>query len=224
MVSPRFCPWSFTLHYVHHFSQYSHFLLFPKQSSLCRWHLTLPLLPSNSLWLQHRSPSKCCRSNFVLDCHKCSYSELFSKTEFLLIGLSKQLAKINNSWLCLKPRLHIQWTPHVFWPDLICLKIIAITIFVSFTVSVHNLTTKQLLPSPLKAAISSHITAILRSLHWPKITALNTSCFHLRTKFSQPPTFISAWPCHSSASSQYLLFIFGHTCSSICIIFSRVIE
>ena len=33
------------------------------------------------------------------------------------------------------------------------------------------------------------------------------------------PTFISAWPYHSSASTQHSLFIFGHTRSSICIIF-----
>jgi len=29
-------PWSFTLRHVHHSSQYSHFLLFPKPSPLCR--------------------------------------------------------------------------------------------------------------------------------------------------------------------------------------------
>jgi len=29
-------PWSFTLRHVHHSSQYSHFLLFPKTSPLCR--------------------------------------------------------------------------------------------------------------------------------------------------------------------------------------------
>jgi len=47
-----------------------------------------------------------------------------SKTEFLLISLSKQLAKINNSSLCSKPRLHIRWTPDFFWPDLICLQVV----------------------------------------------------------------------------------------------------
>ena len=47
-----------------------------------------------------------------------------SETEFLLIGLSKQLAKINNSSLTSKPRLHIWWTPYFFWPDLICLQIL----------------------------------------------------------------------------------------------------
>jgi len=38
-----------------------------------------------------------------------------SKTQILLIGLSKQLAKISQHHsLCSKPRLHISWTPHSF--------------------------------------------------------------------------------------------------------------
>ena len=45
-----------------------------------------------------------------------------SKTEFLLIGLGKQLAKINSSSLnttysSRNLLLHIWWTPHFFWPD-----------------------------------------------------------------------------------------------------------
>jgi len=46
---PRLCPWSFTLRYVYHSSQYSHFLSFPKPSSLCRRYSTLPFLSSSSL-------------------------------------------------------------------------------------------------------------------------------------------------------------------------------
>ena len=61
---------------VHHFSQYSHFLLFPKPSPLWRWHSALSFLPSDSLRLQHRSPSQCYRSNFVLDDCKSSNTEL----------------------------------------------------------------------------------------------------------------------------------------------------
>jgi len=73
---PRLRPWSTTLRHVHHSSQYPHFLLFPKPSPLCRWHSALSLLLSDSLWLQHRSPSQCSRSNFVLDDCKSSYAEL----------------------------------------------------------------------------------------------------------------------------------------------------
>jgi len=52
---PRLCPWFSTLRRVHHSSQYSHFLLFPKPSPLRRWHSALSFLPSDSLRLQHRS-------------------------------------------------------------------------------------------------------------------------------------------------------------------------
>jgi len=75
VVSPRLCPWSSTLRHVHHSSQYSHFLLYTKPSPLCRWHSALFILPPDSLRLQHRSPSKCSRSNFVLDDCKSSNTE-----------------------------------------------------------------------------------------------------------------------------------------------------
>jgi len=73
---PMLCPWSTTLRCVHHSSQYSNFLLLPKPSPLRRWHSALSFLPSDSLRLQHRSPSQCSRSNFVLDDCKSSYTEL----------------------------------------------------------------------------------------------------------------------------------------------------
>jgi len=97
---PRLCPWSTTLRHVHHSSQYPHFLLLPKPSPLCRWHSALSFLPSDSLRLQHRSPSQCSRSNFVLDDCKSSYTEFLHNWFFLLIGVSIQLAKINNSSSC----------------------------------------------------------------------------------------------------------------------------
>ena len=73
---PRLCPWYTTLRHVHHSSQYPHFILFPKPSPLCRWHSALSFLPSDSLRLQHRSPSRCSRPNFILDDCKSSNSEL----------------------------------------------------------------------------------------------------------------------------------------------------
>ena len=61
----------------------------------------------------------------------------------------------------------------------------------------------------VKAPKSNHITPILRSLLWLKIT-------HLPAKFSQPPNIhICITP-----SSQHSLFIIGQTRSSIHIIFS----
>ena len=56
--------------------QYPHFLLFPKPSPLRRWHSALSFLPSDSLRLQHRSPSQCSRWNFVMDDCKSSNTKL----------------------------------------------------------------------------------------------------------------------------------------------------
>ena len=93
--SPRLCPCSTTLRHVHHSSQYPHFLLFSKPSPLRRWsHSALSFLPSDSLRLQHRSPS--CNDLHRISCWMTANLLTLnsSKTEFLLIGLSKQLAKI----------------------------------------------------------------------------------------------------------------------------------
>jgi len=132
-----------------------------------------------------------------------------SKAEFLLIGLSKQLAKINNSWLTTTytaRKLGFIFDEHLTFSDQISsVSKSAITISISFAVSVHTSIPKQLPPSPLplftssstiatlyhnlpkfqitrlqqiqnslaravvKAPKSSHITPILRSLHWLKI-------------------------------------------------------
>ena len=73
---PRLCPWSTTLRHVHHSSQYPYFLLFPKPSPLRRWHSAFSFLPSDSLRLQHRSPSRCYRPNLFLDDCKSSNSQL----------------------------------------------------------------------------------------------------------------------------------------------------
>ena len=76
-----------------------------------------------------------------------------SKTEFLLIGLSKQLAKINNSSLTTTHsarNLGFIFDEHLtlfarspLSPSL------AITIFVNFVLSIHTSIPKQLPPSPL---------------------------------------------------------------------------
>jgi len=40
------------------------------------------------------------------------------KTEFLLISLTQQLAKINTSSLCSQPCFYLRWTPHFLWPNI----------------------------------------------------------------------------------------------------------
>jgi len=92
----RLCPWSFTLRHVHHSSQYSHFLLFPKPSPLLYaddTQLFLSFLPT------HFDSSIDHLQNALNRISSCMIALNSSKTEFLLIGLSKQLAKINNSSL-----------------------------------------------------------------------------------------------------------------------------
>ena len=87
---PRLCPWSTTLRLVHHSSQYPHFLFFPKPSPLRRWHSALSFLPSDSVRLQHRSPSHCSRSNlFLIDCKS-------SNTELLQDWIFCSLVSVNN--------------------------------------------------------------------------------------------------------------------------------
>jgi len=101
-VSPRLCSWSFTLHNVlvyvmYHTSQYSHFLLLLPIRHLSTHDNFLSLLPthfdSSIDHLQNaldRIPSWMTANLLTLNS---------SKTEFLLTGLSKQLAKISNSSL-----------------------------------------------------------------------------------------------------------------------------
>jgi len=62
-VSPRFCFRSFTLHCIHHSSEYSHFFLFPKSTPLCRWQSAVLILPPSWLRLQYWSPSERSNSN-----------------------------------------------------------------------------------------------------------------------------------------------------------------
>jgi len=73
-----------------------------------------------------------------------------SKTEFLLIGLSKQLAKINNSSLT---------TTHSARNRGFIFE--AITIFVSFALSIQTSIPKQIPPSPLPLFTPSSTTATL---------------------------------------------------------------
>ena len=93
---PRLCPWSTTLRHVHHSSQYPHFLLFLKPSPLHTWHSALSFLPSDSLSIDHLH-SALDRISSWMTANLLTLNS--SKTEFLLIGVNKQLAKINNSSL-----------------------------------------------------------------------------------------------------------------------------
>jgi len=76
-----------------------------------------------------------------------------SNTEFLLIGLSKQLAKINNSSLATTHSARslgfIFMNTSLFLTRSHLSPNLAITIFASFAVSVHTSIPKQLSPSPL---------------------------------------------------------------------------
>jgi len=88
-----------------------------------------------------------------------------SKTEFLLIGLSKQLAKINNSSLTTTHsarNLGFIFDEHLTFLTRSHLSpSLAITISGSFAVSVHTSIPKQLPPSPLLLFTPSSTTATL---------------------------------------------------------------
>ena len=90
-------PWSTTLRHVHHSPQYPHFFLFPKPSRLRRWHSALSFLPTHfdsSIDHLHNALD---RISSWMTANLLTVNSF--KTEFLLIGLSKQLVKINNSSL-----------------------------------------------------------------------------------------------------------------------------
>ena len=74
-----------------------------------------------------------------------------SKTEFLLIGLNKQHAKINNSppLTLLETSASYLMNTSLFLTRSYLSPNLAITIFASFAVSVHTSIPKQVLPSPL---------------------------------------------------------------------------
>jgi len=96
---PMLCLSSTAFHHVHHSSQHPHFLLFPKPSPLWRWYSAL------SYFLPTHFDSSIDHLHSALDQISSRMTANLltvnsSKTEFLLIGLSKQLAKINNFGLC----------------------------------------------------------------------------------------------------------------------------
>ena len=74
----------------------------------------------------------------------------------------------------------------------------------------------SVLSSKLPNAVTSTVLALVKNYQAHRIHAPFTS---LQSSHNHS-TFISAYPYHSSDSSQHSLFIFGHTRSSIHIIFS----
>ena len=81
-----------------------------------------------------------------------------SKTEFLLIGLSKQLAKFSLNTSHFARNVGFTFDEHLIFSDQISS---AITVFISFHVSVHTSIPKQLPLSPLPVFTPSLITATL---------------------------------------------------------------
>ena len=160
------------LRHVHHSTQYFHFLLFPKPSPLRRWHLAL-----SSFLPTHFDSSINHLQNVLNRISSWTTVNLLtlnsSKTEFLLISLSKQLVKkpqllTQHHSLCSKHRLYIRWTPHLFWPDQLSVSKSCYSRIVSFAVSVHTSIPKQLPPSPIPLFTPSFTTATLLYYNLPK--------------------------------------------------------
>ena len=183
------CPWSFTLCHVHHSSQYPHFFLFPKPPPVRRGNSTLAftfqLTDSSIDHLQNALN----RISSWMTANRLTLNS--SKTEFLLIRLSKQLAKLHLTFSdqissvsksCYYHICELCCIPPYF--DYITASTIATSIVHSkldyCTSRYHNLPKCQitrlqqiqnsLARAVVKAPKSSHITPILRSLHWLKIT------------------------------------------------------
>ena len=121
-----------------------------------------------------------------------------SKTEFLLIGLSKQLAKINNSSLTTTHsarNLGFIFDQHtsLFLTRSHLSPNLAITIFASFAVSVHTSIPKQLPSLPLPLFTPSLTTATLfittcPSLRSPGSNRSRTLLHVLLSKLPNPVT------------------------------------
>ena len=95
-VPPRLCPWITTLRHVHHSSEYPHFLV-PEAITSTQMTLSSFFPPSRlrlSIEIDHLH-------NAVDQISSWMTANLLTlnspETEFLLIGLSKQLANVNNS-------------------------------------------------------------------------------------------------------------------------------
>ena len=148
----------------------------------------------------HRSPSEYSRSNFVLDDLNL-FALNSSKTEFLLIGLSKQLAKINNSSLTTTHsarKLGFISDEHLAFSDQISSvsKSCYYHMFISFAVSVHTSISKQLPPSPPQLFTPSLTTATLFITTCPSLRSpgSNRSRTPLHVLLSQLPNPVTSLP------------------------------
>jgi len=93
--SSRFCPWPYTFYHVHHLTKYTKFISIAQSSPVCRRHTAFllfypPDLHSSISHLQTALQEIC--SWMTANLLTLNSSE----TEFLLIGLKQQLAKIQN--------------------------------------------------------------------------------------------------------------------------------
>jgi len=177
--SPAFC-------HVHYPSQYSYLLL--------NHHLYADdtqlffLLALTHLQLKHYSPTNCPSPNLFL--YDCQYPINSSKTEFVLIGLNKQLDKIRNSSctqhspLCPQPRLHLD--EYLTFSDQISAvsKSCYIVILDSFVVSVLTLILPQLAPRPI-ATFTIH----------SKLDYCNSLYYNLPKSHDNPPPTYSELSC-----------------------------
>ena len=119
-------------------------------SYLRRWHATLPLL--SPIWF----PSQRFLQNALQQIYYWMTANFltfnFSKTEFLLIGVKQQLAKIHSSSLSTihsARNLGFVFDGHLTFSDQICaLSKSCITTFMNFAVSVRISISKQPIPLP----------------------------------------------------------------------------
>ena len=179
---PRLCPRSTTLRHVHYSAQCPHSLNYHLYADDTQLFLSfLPAHLDSSIDHLHNALD---RISSWMTANLLTLNS--SKTEFLLIVLSKQLAKINNSTLL------ATWASYLMNTSLFLTRShlspnLAITISVSFTVSVRTSIPKQLPPSPLPLFTPSSITATLFITTCPSFRS-RTLLHVLLSKLPNPAT------------------------------------
>ena len=115
---------------------YPHFLFFSKPSPLRRWQLVPSFLPTHldssidhlhnaldriSSWMTENLLTLKSSQQDWISAH---WLRPMSRNSVLPTTCQNQQLLTHYHSLCSKPRLHIWWTTHFFWPDLICLQIL----------------------------------------------------------------------------------------------------
>jgi len=119
-VSSRFCPWPYTFYHVYTTpTKYTNPISIAQPSPVCRLYTAFSSLFIHPIFTLAKLQTALQEISFWMTANLLTLNS--SKTEFLLIRLKQQLAKIQNCPLsithCSQPGLHLWWTSFFFLPD-----------------------------------------------------------------------------------------------------------